>query len=174
MATPIMLPDPMLADNKKTVEFLIEDARAKGKEAEIPGIKEWGQRRRGRIERLQRFAGLLKRNGVYDGTGAEAKPIEDFVTTQCFAIATKYGLDGMGYRFLDSESGPLSADLGLDLQAVTPEATASPVGIFGTPAEEEGFLAAVRGKDKYELGRMARPIVIEERHRIYENRRRDR
>lgn len=42
-----------------------------------------------------------------------------------------------------------------------------PTGLFESPDDEARFLKAVKGKDVYELGRIARPLVIEQRYRIY-------
>ncbi len=165
MTAQVLRPDPMLADNEKTVEFLIE--RAGDDRKKIAEIEEWGKRRQARIEMLCRLVGLLAKNGVFGRADKRMnKVIEDFATTQCFAIGTRYGLDGMGYIFSDSQSGPLSADLSLDLQAVKDVQTESPTGLFASPGDEARFLEAVRGKDIYELGRMARLIVIDERCRI--------
>ena len=165
MAKQVTFPDPVLADNQKTVELLIKSAD--GDMARISEINEWGVARQNRIDMLCRFAGLLEKHGIIGGDGKMSKIMTDFVTTQCFAIATRHGLDGMEYEFNDSESGPLSSDLNIDLQAVEPTPVVSPTGLFDAPENELRFLDAVRGKNVHELGGMARLCVIDERYRIY-------
>ncbi len=154
----------VLDDNKRTVEFLLEEA---GDDMErIAEVKKWGERRTRRIGMLRRFVGLEK-NGIFERhDGKMSGIIAEFATTQCLAIATTYGLDGMGYTFNDSESGPLCADLGIDLQAVEPAPADSPTGLFGSPKSESEFLEKIRGKDIYELGRIARLLVIDEEDRM--------
>ncbi len=156
--------NPMLADNEKTMEF------AKGFAGEdkkkIAEIEEWGKRRQRRIDRLCHFVGLLEQNGILREDGKELLGVvREFAIEQCFAIATAHNLDDMEYQFNDSQSGPLCAALDLDLAAVKAEKPfTSP---FANPEDEKRFLETVRGKSTRELGRMARPLVIEERDRIY-------
>ncbi len=155
----------VLDDNKKTVEFLLEEA---GDDTErIAEVKKWGERRARRIGMLRRFVGLLEKNGIFERPdGKMMGIIAEFATTQCLAIATTYGLDGMGYTFNDSESGPLCADLGIDLQAVESASVDSPTGLFESPKNESEFLEKIKGKDIYELGRIARLLVIDEEDRM--------
>ncbi len=165
------MPDPLLADNQMTVAFLKE--RAGGNAKKIADIEAWGEARQRRVDALNRFTGLLESNGVYEQPGGRMSRITmEFATNVCFAIATKHGLDDMGYTFNDSESGPISANLYLDLQAVNPTRVESPTGLFASPENEEKFLQDIAGKDVYELGRLARTLVIEERYRIYDRPRR--
>ena len=155
-------PSPTLADHEATMRMLLEDAGddpAKQKKA-----REWGERRARRLPQLRRFAALLHRNGVIDGTMSRVH--RDFMITQCFALATRHGMDMMGYTWRDHVSGPLSAPMTIDLHAVEPEDGGDGGGLFPGGAEERAFLEEVAGKGDLELGRMARPVVIEERHRI--------
>ena len=152
----------MLADNEKTIEFLIK--RAGDDKEKIAEIEDWGEKRQERIERLCGFAGFLEKNGVLDIRDKDMSRIAfDFAFQHCVAIASKHGFD-MGYRFNDSESGPLAADLTLDLYAVRPNRSTET--LFESMGGEAAFLEAVTGKDPDELGRMARLLVIPEMHRM--------
>ncbi len=165
MAAQVLRADPMLADNEKTVAFLIE--RAGDDRVKIAEIEEWGKRRQARIETLCGFVGLLANNGVFGPCRQEDEQgIEDFATTQCLEIATKNGLKKIDYAFADTQSGPLCADLDLDLRAVEAVDVESPTGLFESAELEAKFLDIIRGKDIYELGRMARLLVIDERFRM--------
>ncbi len=156
--------DPMLADNEKTMEFL--RGFVGGDKKKIAEIEEWGKRRQRRIDMLCQFVGLLEQNGILREDGKELLGIvREFAIAQCFAIATAHNLDGMEYKFNDSQSGPLCAALNVDLAAL--KAEKSPTSPFANPEDERRFLETVRGKNTRELGRMARPLVIEERDRIY-------
>ena len=62
MSTKVTHPDPMLADNDKTVAFLKEMVGED--EAKIAVIEEWGKKRQVRIEKLRRFVGLLEQNDL--------------------------------------------------------------------------------------------------------------
>ncbi len=167
MSTKVTHPDPMLADNDKTVAFLKEMVGED--EAKIAVIEEWGKKRQVRIEKLRRFVGLLEQNDLLRENGEELTGIvRELAATQCFAIATKNGLVEMGYRFRDSRSGPLCAVLHLDLAAAMAASTEPSTGLFASPKDEARFIETVRGKDTRELARMARPLVIEERWSIYD------
>ena len=170
MSAQVAYPDPMLADNEKTVAFLKEFVGED--EAKIKEIEEWGAKRQERIDRLCGFASLLERNDILkEGSKKEGKKLtgimREAAIEQCLAIATRSGLVEMEYRFNDSQSGPLCARLNLDVQAVKTVPVKSPTGLFESPDDEARFLKAVKGKDVYELGRIARPLVIEQRYRIY-------
>ncbi len=165
MAAQVLRANPMLADNEKTVAYLMEMA---GDDKEkIAEVEEWGKRRQGHIETLRRFVGLLEQNGIFEQPkGRLNRVMEDFATAQCLAIATKNGLKEIDYMFTDSRFGPLCADLDLDLRAVEAASVESPTGLFESAELEAKFLETVRGKDIYELGRMARLLVIDERYRL--------
>ncbi len=157
--------NPMLADNEKTVEFI--KGFAGGDEKQIAEIEEWGKRRQGRIDRLCLFVGFLEQNKLLRKDGKELVGImREFAATQCFAIATVHNLDGMEYKFNDSQSGPICAALHLDFEAV--KAKKPPTSLFANPEDEKRFLETVRGKDRRELGRMARSLVIKKRYRKYD------
>ena len=165
MSAQVVSPDPMLADNEKTVAYLME--LAGDNKEQIAEVAEWGKRRQGHINILRRFVGLLEKNGVFEQPkGRLNKVMEDFATTQCLAIATKNGLKEIDYAFADTQSGPLCADLDLDLRAVEAVDVESPTGLFESAELEAKFLETIRGKDIYELGRMARLLVIDERFRM--------
>ena len=162
MTAQVVSPDPVLADNEKTIEFLI--GRAGDDQEEIAKIREWGEKRQGRIEKLCRFAGFLEKSGILAINDKSMSRITfEFAFQHCIAIASKHGFD-MGYRFNDSESGPLAADLTLDLYAVRPNRSTET--LFESMGGEAAFLEAVTGKDPDELGRMARLLVIPEMHRM--------
>jgi len=72
----------------------------------------------------------------------------------------------MGYKYLDSQSGPLAALMDIDLHAVELDATAPTGSLFPDMDSEHAFLAEVAGKGDGELGRMARDAVIPERERM--------
>jgi len=127
-------------------------------------VKEWGQGRERRLPVLRRFAALLHRNGIIDGKMSRIH--RDFMIAQCFALATRHGMDMVGYTWRDSESGPLSAPMKIDLHAVEPADGGDGSGLFPGEAEERAFLDEVAGKSDLELGRMARPVVIPEQERI--------
>ena len=155
----------MLADNEKTVAFLKEMIGEDNDK--IKEIDDWGEKRQMRIDRLCHFVGLLEQNNMLREDGKELTGIvRELAITQCFAIATAHNMDNMGYRFHDSKSGPLCAVLHLDLAAV--RAKKSPTSPFANPEDEKRFIKAIRGKSTRELARMARPLVIEERDRIYD------
>jgi len=155
-------PEPTLADHGDTMKMLLEDA---GDDPVAQrGVIEWGDRRERRLPSLRRFAALLHRNGIIDGTMSRVH--RDFMIVQCFALATKHGMDMMRYTWLDSESGPLSAPMKIDLHAVEPADGGDGSGLFPGEAEERAFLAEVAGKSDLEMGRMARPVVIPEHRRI--------
>ena len=165
MTAQVVRHNPMLADNKKTVAFLKEFAGED--EKKIKEIDEWGEKRQGRIDRLCHFVGLLEQNDILKEDGKELSGImREFAATQCFAIATAHNLDHMGYKFNDSQSGPICAALHLDFEAV--KAKKSPTSLFANPEDERRFLETVRGKDRRELGRMARSLVIKKRYRKYD------
>ncbi len=162
MSAKVLRPNPMLADNAKTIEFLIE--RAGGDREKIAEIKEWGAKREKRIERLCRFAGLLEKNGILYGTDRDMSRIEfEFAFQHCVAIASKHGLD-LGYTFNDSESGPLASDLTIDLYAARPNRSAET--LFENPQDEADFLQAVAGRSPDVLAEVARLLVIPETHRM--------
>jgi len=155
-------PEPTLADHRATMKMLLEDA---GDDPVAQReVREWGERRERRLPALRRFAALLHRNGIIDDSMSRVH--RDFMIVQCFALATRHGLDMMGYTWLDSESGPLSAQMRIDLHAVEPADGGDGSGLFPGEAEERAFLEEVAGKGDLELGRMARPVVIPERERI--------
>ena len=155
-------PEPTLADHGATMKML--RARAGNDEQALIEIREWGRRRERRLPVLRAFAALLRRHGlVAAGTGRVDR---DFVVAQCFAIATKHGLDMMDYEYRDSQSGPLAALMMIDLHAVGLDATAPTDGLFPDVASERAFLEEVAGKDLGELGRMARDAVIPELERM--------
>jgi len=156
------MPEHMLADHETTMRVLTE--RAGGDEKALAEIKEWGEKRERRLPMLRRFVALLGRNGIV-GPGTD-RVTRDFVVAQCYAIATKHGLDMMGYRYRDNQSGPLATLLDVDLNAVELDA-ADRERVFPTDAGEREFLERVRGKGPAELGAMARDAVIPERERLY-------
>ena len=164
MDTQVVYPDPMLADNKKTVAFLKEFAGED--EKKIKEIDEWGEKRQRRIDMLCHFVGLLEQNNILREDGKElTRIVREFAIMQCFAIATAHNLDRMEYKFNDSQSGPLCAALHLDLAAV--KAKESPTSPFANPEDEKRFLETVRGVPHLRLGKMARPLVIKKIDRIY-------
>ncbi len=155
----------MLTDNAKTVAYLMKIAGENREQ--VAEVEEWGKRRQGRIETLRRFVSLLEKNSVFERPdGRLNRVMEDFAITQCFAIATKHGLDDMEYEFSDTQSGPLCADLDLDLRAVEAAPTEPHAGLFESAEGEAKFLETIRGKDIYELGKMARLLVIHEEYRM--------
>ncbi len=155
-------PIPMLADNEKSMEFLIK--KVGDDKEEIAKIKEWGKKRQARIEKLCGFAGFLEKNGIlYVNDESMSRIAFEFAFQHCIAIASKHGFD-MGYRFRDSESGPLAAALTTDIHAVKPDRSID--GLFGSIGDEADFLEAVAGKSRGELGVLARELVIEEAHRM--------
>lgn len=154
-------PAPELADHGATMEMLRR--KAGGDEKSLAEVEEWGRRRERRLPVLRRFVALLGRHAIIDGD--TYRPTRDFVVKQCFAIATKYGLDMMDYRYNDSESGPLASLMSVDLHAVELSG-AGTGGLFPDAASERAFLEAVRGKSNAYLGRMARDAVIAEEDRI--------
>lgn len=149
----------MLADNDKTVEFMLKGA---GDDEARARIRQWGRDRAARIERLARFVGILEENGVI-GDQMEVD-LREFVIQHCVAIATRHGFD-MGYSYVDSDSGPLASQLGIDLHAVRAGEGPEP---FADAAARSAFLAEVAGKSPEELGKMARNTVIEELYRMYD------
>ncbi len=152
----------MLADNAKTIEFLLE--KAGDDREEIAKIEEWGAKRAKRVERLCGFAGFLEKNGILYGTDWDMSRIAfEFAFQHCVAIASLHGFD-MEYEFNDSQSGPLASDLTLDIHAVRPAQSIG--GIFDSVANEADFLAAVAGKNPDELAELARRLVIPEAHRM--------
>ena len=154
-------PEPTLADPEATMRMLRE--RAGGDAKALACAEEWGRKRARRLPILRRFAALLARHGI---VGPDTNRIErDFVVAQCLAIATRHGLDKMGYWYLDGRLGPLASLLDIDLHAVELDGT-DPGSLFPTDADEREFLERVRGKTYGELGRMAREIVIPERERL--------
>lgn len=137
---------------------------ARGDEAALAEIEEWGRRREGRLPALRRFVALLGRHGTI---GPDMHRLDrDFVVAQCLAIATRHGLDMMGYRCRDSQSGPLAALMDIDLQAVELDAGAPAGGLFPDDGAEREFLAEVAGRGDEEPGRMARKAVIPELERM--------
>ena len=162
MDTRVTHTDPTLADNEKTIEFLI--GRAGGDQKEIAKIREWGEKRQARIEKLCGFAGFLERDGILDINDRSMSRIAlAFAFQHCIAIASRHGFD-MGYTFRDSESGSLAATLTIDLYAVRPDMSMG--CLFEAMGQEADFLEAVTGKDPDELGVLARELVIEEAHRM--------
>lgn len=155
-------PDPELADHDETMKML--RARAGGDPKALAEAEEWGRRRERRLPVLRRFAALLHRNGVIDA-GMDRLD-RDFAITQCYAIATRHGLDMMDYEYNDWESGPLASLMDIDLHAVELDGAAPPDGLFSDAAVERAFLDEVAGRDLDELGRMAREAVIPERERV--------
>ncbi|RNJ73454.1 MAG: hypothetical protein EB824_02460 [Thaumarchaeota archaeon S15] len=155
------MPAPELADHDVTMAMLRKRA---GEDPDaLAEVEEWGRRRVGRLAVLRRFAALLGRGGIL---GGEADRVtRDFVIEQCFAIATRHGLDMMDYEYDDSDTGPISTLMGIDLHAVELDGTetASP---FPDEASERAFLAEVAGKGHGTLGRMARDAVIPDRARV--------
>ena len=158
----VQYPYPFLADNAKTGEFMLKDAKD---EKDRAGILQWGRDRAARTERLARFVGILEENGVVDGEMETG--LRDFVIQHCVAIATRHGFD-MEYSYLDSEFGPLTTLLGMDLHAVRPARAGEKPEPFADDAARSAFLTEVKGKSPEELGKMAREAVIEEMHRIYD------
>ncbi len=154
-------PEIPLDNHEETMRALRESAG--NDEKALAEAEEWGRRRQERLPRLRRFVALLGRHGI---VGPETDRIErDFVVAQCYAIATRHGLDMMGYTYLDSQSGPLASLLDIDLYAV--ELDGEDHGkVFQSDADEREFLARVRGRSHAELGRMARDAVIPERERM--------
>ncbi len=160
MPAQVPRPDPMLADNAKTTEFLIE--KAGDNRERIAEIKEWGAKREKRIERLCCFAGLLEKNGILYGMSRDMSRIAfEFAFQHCVAIATHYGLD-LGYTFNDGESGSLASDLTLDLHVVRPSRSGD--GLFASPEAELDFLQLVSGHSPAVLAEMARVLVIDDQH----------
>lgn len=154
-------PEPTLADHKATMEMLRSSAN--GDPKALAEIEEWGQSRERRLPVLRRFVALLGRHGIVDsGTN---RVIRDFVVAQCYAIATRHGLDMMGYVYRDSQSGPLAALMCIDLNAVELDGT-DPGSLFPDAGAERAFLGDVRGKGRAELGSMAREAVIPEPERM--------
>ena len=155
-------PEPTLADHGATMKMLREGAG--GDEQALAEIEEWGRRRERRLPVLRSFAALLRRHGlVVAGTDRVTR---DLVVAQCFAIATKHGLDMMGYEYRDSRSGPLAALMEIDLHAVGLDAAAPTDCLFPDAASERAFLGEVAGKDRAGLVRMARDAVIPELERM--------
>ena len=152
---------PELADHGATMAMLRKGAN--GNKKALAEIEEWGRNRERRLPVLRAFVALLGRHGVIDA--GTHRFIRDFVVAQCFAIATRHGLDMMDYDYSDSESGPLASLMSIDLHAVELDGscTASP---FPDAASERAFLAEIAGKDHDTLGRMARDAVIGEDERM--------
>ncbi len=166
MTAQVVRHNPMLADNEKTVAYL------KGMVGEdkdkINEIEEWGARRLVRITALRKFVAFLAKNGILEEKGKRMEGIvAEFTIEQCFAIATKYGLDAVEYKFYDSQSGVLTGNMHVDLQAVLSVPIEPPTDIFKSDKEATMFLDAIRGKDVLELGKMAKSIVLTEKERIY-------
>ena len=137
--------------------------RAGGDEAALAEVEEWGRRRERRLPVLRRFVALLAEHGII---GPDTHRIDrNFVVIQCFAIATRHGLDMMDYRYRDSRSGPLTALMGVDLHAVE-LGEGETAGLFPDAASERAFLDEIAEKDDEELGRMARDAVIPGRERL--------
>ena len=154
-------PEPTLADPEATMAMLRE--KAAGDAKALARAEEWGQKRARRLPILRRFAALLAEHGII---GPDTNRIDrNFVVAQCFAIATKHGLDKMDYWYLDGRLGPLASLMSIDLHAVELDGTA-PGSLFPTDVDEREFLERVRGKSYDELGRMARDAVIPERERL--------
>lgn len=162
MKAAVGYPDPDLADNARTVEFLLEKAAS---EEDREKIVKWGKEREARLPELSRLVGLLEERGVIDGSTGHME--RKFAINHCAAIATRHGLD-MGYRYRDSMAGPISAQLNVDLHAVRPTRPAAGRGPFGSGAAEAAFLAAVSGKSQEELGKMARLVALPPAQRIWE------
>jgi len=155
-------PEPTLADHEATMRMLRE--RAGGDKHALAEAEEWGERRQKRLPTLRRFVALLGRNGIIVPETDRAE--RDFVVAQCYAIATRHGLGMMGYRYRDSQSGPLATLLDVDLNAVETDAAGARERV--SPGfDEAAFLAEVAGKGHAELGRMARDAVISDRERLY-------
>ena len=152
---------PELADHEATMKMLREGAG--GDEDALAEIEEWGRNRERRLPVLRAFVALLGRHGIIDA--GTHRFIRDFVVAQCFAIATRHGLDMMDYEYSDSESGPLASLMCIDLHAVELDAPA-PASPFPDAASERAFLAEIAGKNHDTLGRMARDAVIGEDERM--------
>ncbi|MDD9808710.1 MAG: hypothetical protein OXU86_07010 [Thaumarchaeota archaeon] len=153
-------PELVLADPKATMEMLRE--RAGNNEKALAEAEKWGKNRDERLPILHRFVALLERHDIIRSDMNRVD--RDFVVAQCYAIATDHGLDMMGYRYLDSQSGPLAPLLDIDLYAVELDGT-DPGGLFPDGREQE-FLDRVKDKDHAELGCMARDVVIPEHERL--------
>ena len=159
-------PDPLLSDNKVTVAYLKEMA-GDDRDA-IAEIEEWGATRQKRIAILRKFIAFLEKNGILEENGQRMEEIiAEFTIEQCFAIATKYGLDDMGYEFRDSLSGTLTGNMHIDFQAVMSVPVEPPTDIFESPEQAARFLDAIRGKDVFELGKMAKSIVLTDDQRVF-------
>jgi len=155
------LPAPELADHGATMSMLREQAG--GDAGALEEVEEWGRRREERLGVLHRFAALLGRGGVIGGGMDRVE--RDFAIEQCFAIATRHGMDMMDYEYNDSDTGPISALMGIDLHAVE-LGDQDPGRLFPDAASERAFLAEVSGRGDEELARMARDAVIPERARV--------
>lgn len=142
MAAQDPYPYPFLADNAKSVELLLKEA--KSEEDRAKAIR-WGKDREARIKRLARFVGILEEHDVIND-GMEAR-LRDFVIQHCVAIATRHGFD-MGYKYRDSESGPLAGLLGIDLHAVRPVRAGEKPEPFGEDATRSAFLTEVVGEPR--------------------------
>ncbi len=158
-------PIPMLADHKKTMAYLMEMAGENAEE--IAEVEEWGRQHQRRTKALRRFVAFLEQNDILVDDGKMRGIIAEFAVEQCFAIATKYGLDDMGYKFHNNRSGALTGDMPVALQAIGPLPTERQTGLFASPEDEAEFLDTVRYKDVFELGRMANAIVLTNKRRIY-------
>ena len=166
MAEQLVIPADVMADNQRTVDFLVKRARSRGHMKKVDEIKKWGAERQVRVDKLRRFTGLLEDNGIIDSSRRATERVYfELAVQHCVAIATAHGLD-LEYEFIDSQSGPLSGRLTVDIKAVAPERGASCVGLFGSEAAVDRFLEAVRGKGVDELATIARPLVIEKEFRI--------
>lgn len=154
-------PDPDLANHQATMAMLKE--RAGGDPAALEEIEEWGCRREKRLPVLSGFAQLLARHGVINKEMDRAD--RDYVIAQCYAIATKHGLDMMDYVYNDAISGPLASLMSIDLHAVE---IGDPCAenLFPTSAKEQAFLEEVKDVPLVELGRMAREAAIAPRDRV--------
>ena len=74
----VQYPYPFLADNAKTVEFMLKDAKG---EEDRAWILQWGRDRAARTERLARFVGILEERGLIN-SGMEDR-LRHFVIQHC-------------------------------------------------------------------------------------------
>jgi len=155
-------PPPELADHGETMKML--RSRAGDDPKALAEAEEWGRRRERRLPVLRGFAALLHKSGVINAGMDRIN--RDFAIAQCYAIATRHGLDIMDYEYNDWESGPLASLMDIDLPAVELGGAAPHDGLFPDAAAERAFLEEVAGKNLDELGLMAREAVIPERERV--------